>query len=47
MTKTEAFELRDKILEMCRAKNQWVAITEERKPDVRMVKLEVSIKIDQ
>ena len=47
MTKTEAFNLRDKILELCQVSGQWVSITEEHKPNVRVVKLEVSIKIDK
>lgn len=47
MTKNEAMDLRDRILIMCEAEKQWVVISEERKPNVKLIKLEVSIKIDK
>jgi hypothetical protein len=47
MTKSEAMSLRDKILRLCDAEKQWVVVSEERKPNTKMIKLEVSIKIDK
>lgn len=45
MNKTEALELQEKLLRLCRTCNAWVMKTEELKPDLRMIKLEISLKI--
>ena len=47
MTKAEAQTLREKILRLCAAEGQWVVLSEELKPNLKMIKLEVSIKIDK
>ena len=47
MTKPKAEDLRDQILKMCADEGQWVVVSEENKPDLKMIKLEVSIKIDK
>lgn len=47
MTKFEAEDLRDEILRLCSDNHQWVVVSEEKKPDLKMIKLEVSIKIDK
>ena len=47
MTKTEALSLRDRIMKLCRDAGQWVVVSEENKPDLKKVNLEVSIKIDK
>jgi hypothetical protein len=46
MTKPNALLLRDKILRLCDAEKQWVVVSESRQPNLKIIKLEVSIKID-
>jgi len=47
VTKEKAFELRDEIIEMVISKGQWITDYTERKPGVKAIKIEVSIKVDE
>lgn len=47
MTKSEGEALRDEIVQLATSKGQWVVVSEELKPDMKKIKLEVSIKIDK
>ena len=45
MSEAEALDLRDKVVELCKRHNQWVTDSYEHKPELRMVRLEISIKV--
>ena len=45
MTEAEAYQLRDQIVALCLKHNQWVTDTYEHKPGLKMVRLEISIKV--
>jgi len=47
VNKDKAFELRDKIIEMVISKGQWITDYTERKPGIKSIKIEVSIKVDE
>ena len=47
MTREEALELRNDIIEMVVSRGQWVTHSTERKPDIKKITLEISIKIDE
>lgn len=42
----KALELKEKIKSLCKEYNQWVTVTYEHKPELRMIALFVSIKVD-
>ena len=46
MNKDEAKQLRDKLVDLCREHCQWAVISEEHKPNLKKITVEVSIKID-
>ena len=45
MTKAEACQLKDQIVALCLKHKQWVNTTYEHKPELKMVRLEISIKV--
>lgn len=47
MTRPEAIKLKESLLDFCKDKGLWVAVSEERKPDLKTIKLEISLKIDK
>lgn len=46
LTEPEALKLRDEIVNICKKYNQWVVDTYERKPFLKMIRIELSIKVD-
>ena len=47
MTKDEAIALQKKIQELCQRHEQWVNVTYENKHTLKMIRLEISIKVDR
>ena len=46
MTEQDALEFMNSISEQCRAAGAWFFPTPEYKPDLRGIKIEISIKVD-
>ena len=45
LTQAEALQLRDEIVAVCGKYDQWVTDTYERKPELKMIRIELSIKV--
>ena len=46
MTKEEATKFQKNIESVCKAFNVWYTVTHMRKPDLKSIKMELSIKVD-
>ena len=45
LTQAEALQLKDEIVAVCSKYDQWVTDTYERKPELKMIRIELSIKV--
>lgn len=46
MKKSEALVLQQKIEALCKKNDQWVDVKHEQRPELKMIRMEISIKID-
>jgi hypothetical protein len=47
MKEADALKLQQELEKICDAKKVWMVVTHERRPDLKAIKVEVSIKIEQ
>jgi len=47
MTKNEALATQDTIKKICDSDGVWLTLTHDLKPDLKMIKMEISIKVEK